>query len=128
MDDLAHARTRLNELLDEAIERDALAALNAVGDIEDDLGDHRRNAVRAAAGSHTWAQIGEALGVSRQAAHHKFAKEWAHTVKAEVKVEHRAFKDALRRGDRAAAKEAKRSRDALIDEVKSAGRRQRKRG
>jgi hypothetical protein len=128
MDDLTQTRTRLNELLDEAIEHNPLAGLNAVGDIEEDLVDHRRNAVRAAAGRHTWAEIGEALGVSRQAAHHKFAKEWAHTVKAEVKAEHRAFKDAMRRGDRAAAKEAKRTRDALIDEVKSAGRRQRERG
>jgi hypothetical protein len=128
MDDLAQARTRLNELLDETIEGDALAALEAVGDIEDDLADHRRKAVRAAAATHTWAEIGDALGVSRQAAHHKFAKEWARTVKAEVKSEHRAFKDAVRSGDRAAAKKAKRSRDALIKEVRRAGRGQRGRG
>ena len=128
MDELTKARTDLNKLLGETIERDALAVLDAIGDIEDDLGGHRRKAVRAAAGTHTWAEIGEALGVSRQAAHHKFAKEWARTVKAEVKAEHRAFKNAVRKGDRAAAKEAKRSRDALVEEVKSAGRGHRKRG
>jgi hypothetical protein len=128
MDDFAQARTRLNQLLGDTVQRDPLAALNAVGEVERDLTDHRRNAVRAAAVDHTWAEIGGALGVSRQAAHHKFAKEWADTVKREVKAEHRAHKAALRSGDHAAAETARRSRDALIEEIKSAGRAQRKRG
>jgi hypothetical protein len=128
MDDLAQARTGLNELLGDAVQRDPLAALNAVGDIDRDLADHRRSAVRAAAAHHTWAEIGEALGVSRQAAHHKFARDWADTVKREVKAEHRAHKAALRSGDHAAAETARRSRDALIEEIKSAGRANRKRG
>jgi septal ring-binding cell division protein DamX len=128
MDDLTQARTNLNQALDEALERDALVALRAVGEIEDELAEHRRSAVRAAAGDHTWAEIGEALGVSRQAAHHKFAKDWAATLKREVKAEHRAHKAALRSGDQAAAARAKQSRDALVDEVKRAGRANRKRG
>jgi hypothetical protein len=128
MDDLTQARTNLNQALDEALERDALVALRAVGEIEDELAEHRRSAVRAAAGDHTWAEIGEALGVSRQAAHHKFAKEWAQTIKSELKTELRANKAALRSGNRAAAAKAKRSRDALIAEVKKGARAQRKRG
>jgi hypothetical protein len=128
MDDLAQARTNLKQALDETLERDALAALRAVGNIEHDLAEHRRSAVRAAAGSHTWAEIGAALGVSRQAAHHKFAKEWAETLKREVKAEHRAHKAALRGGDQAAAARAKRSRDALVEEVKRGGRARRNRG
>ena len=128
MDDLTQARTNLKQALEETLERDALAALRAVGDIEDDLAGHRRSAVRAAAGNHTWAEIGKALGVSRQAAHHKFAKEWAETLRSEVKAEHRAHKAALRSGDQAAAARAKRSRDALVEEVKRAGRAKRKRG
>jgi hypothetical protein len=128
MDELTRARTHLNQLLGETLDRDAIAALGVIGDIENDLAEHRRNAVRAAAGRHTWAEIGEALGVSRQAAHHKFAKEWARTVKGDVKAAHRAHKEALRRGDRAAATATKRSRDELIAEIKSAGRSQRKRG
>jgi septal ring-binding cell division protein DamX len=128
MDDLSQTRARLDQLLSETVDRDALAALTAIGEIEHDLADNRRNAVRAAAGRHTWAEIGAALGVSRQAAHHKFAREWADTVKREVKAEHRAHKAALRSGDHAAAEKAKRSRDALIAEIKSAGRGQRKRG
>jgi hypothetical protein len=128
MDDLRQARTNLNQALDEALERDALAALRAVGEIEEELAERRRSAVRAAAGDHTWAEIGEALGVSRQAAHHKFAKDWAETLKREVKAEHRAHQAALRSGDQAAAARAKQSRDALVDEVKRAGRANRKRG
>ena len=128
MDDLTQARTNLKQALDEALERDVLAALRAVGDIEDDLAEQRRSAVRAAAGSHTWAEIGEALGVSRQAAHHKFAKDWANALKSEIKAEHRAHKAAMRSGDRAAAAKARQSRDALVDEVKRSGRAQRKRG
>ena len=128
MDELTQARTNLKQALDGALERDALAAQKAVGDIEDDLADHRRSAVRAAAGNHTWAEIGEALGVSRQAAHHKFAKEWASKLKSEIKAEHHAHKAALRSGDRAAATKAKQSRDALVEEVKRGGRAQRKRG
>jgi hypothetical protein len=126
MDNLTQARMRLNQLLGEELERDALAALKAVGDIGRDLDDHRRDAVRAAAGSHTWAEIGEALGVSRQAAHHKFAKEWAEAIKSEVKAKHRAHKEAMRTGHSAAAEAARRSRDELIDEIKSSRRAQRK--
>ena len=128
MDDLTRARTNLNQALGEALEGDALAALRAVGEIEDELAEHRRSAVRAAAGDHTWAEIGEALGVSRQAAHHKFAKDWAETLKREVKAEHRAHKAALRRGDRAAAARAHQSRDELIAEIKRSARANRKRG
>jgi putative aminopeptidase FrvX len=122
MDELTDTRTRLNRLLGDAIEHDALAALRAVGGIQSELADHQRAAVRAAAGRHTWGEIGEALGVSRQAAHHKFAKEWAQALKDELKTEHRTHKAALRRGDHTAAAEAKRSRDALIAEAKAAGR------
>jgi hypothetical protein len=127
MDELTDTRTRLNRLLGDAIEQDALAALRAVGGIQSDLSDHQRTAVRAAAGRHSWGEIGAALGVSRQAAHHKFAKEWAQALKDELKTQHRAHKTAMRSGDHAAAAEAKRSRDALIAEAKAAGRAHKKR-
>ena len=108
--------------------RDALSALKAVGAVERDLEGHRRTGVRAAAGEHTWAEIGEALGVSRQAAHRKFAKEWASTVKSQVKAEARTYKAARRSGDRAAAETGKRSLDELVAEVKRSARAQRGRG
>jgi hypothetical protein len=72
---------------------------------------------------HTWSEIGAALGVSRQAAHQKFAREWAETLKNELKGEVRAFKAAMRDGDARGAGEAERKRDALIAELKGAGRR-----
>jgi hypothetical protein len=128
MDDLAQARTQLNQVLDEAVERAPLAAIEAVGATERDLAEHRRKAVRAASGRHTWAEIGEAMGVSRQAAHHKYAKEWAKTIKSELKAELRAHKEAMRAGNREAAARAKESRNALIAEVKSARRSRGRRG
>jgi hypothetical protein len=125
MDDLTRTRTELNRLLEGALKSDPLTALRAVGELEQDLAVHQRDAVRAAVSQHTWAEIGLALGVSRQAAHHKFAREWAETLKGELKAEVRAEKTARRRGDRAAAATAGESRDALIAEFKRGGREQR---
>ena len=79
--------------------------------------------MRGAVQRHTWAEIGAALGVSRQAAHQKFAKEWAATLTDELKGEVRAFKTAMREGDARAAGEAGRKRDALVAELKGASRR-----
>jgi len=140
MDDLTDTRETLNRRLDEAIADDPLDALTEIGAVQRDIATRRREAVRAAVSNHTWAEIGEALGVSRQAAHRKFAKEWsipkrevkavakewATTLRDEIEVEHKAMKTATREGDntRAAAAEAK--RDALSAEVSDAGRRRRK--
>jgi hypothetical protein len=125
MDDLTRARTELNGLLEDAKKSDPLTALRAVGELEQDLAGHQRDAVRAAVSQHTWAEIGSALGVSRQAAHHKFARQWAEALKGELKAEVRAEKTARRRGDHAAAASAGQSRDALIAEFKRGGRAQR---
>ena len=60
--------------------------------------------MRVAVQRHTWAEIGAALGVSRQAAHQKFAKEWAETLKDELKAEQRDVQDrACATGDADAA-------------------------
>jgi hypothetical protein len=126
MDDLTRTRSELSRQLDEALETDPLEALRAVGQLEQDVAAHQRKAVRAAARRHTWAEIGEALGVSRQAAHHKYAKLWARSLKSELKAEVHAQKTARARGDHAAAESAERSRDALIEELKQAAKAQRK--
>ena len=127
MDDLTSTRAQLNRLLDDALEDDPLEALKAVGELERDVAERQRKAVRAAAARHTWAEIGSALGVSRQAAHHKFAKQWAEAVKDELKAEVRAQKAARKRGDHAAASSAEQSRDGLIAEFKQSARAQRRR-
>jgi hypothetical protein len=127
MDDVARTRAQLIGLLDDALETDPLAVLRTVGQLEQDVAAEQRKAVRAAARRHTWAEIGEALGVSRQAAHHKFAKQWARTMKSELKAKVHAQKTARARGDHAAAENAERSRDALIEELRQAAKAQRKR-
>jgi hypothetical protein len=58
----------------------------------------------------------------------EFAKEWASTVKSQVKAEARTYKAARRSGDRAAAERAKRSLDELVADVKRSARAQRGRG
>jgi hypothetical protein len=61
-------------------------------------------------------------------AHHRFAKEWAKSIKSELKAEHRAHVEAMRAGNREAAALGKESRDALVAEMKTARRSGRKRG
>jgi hypothetical protein len=122
MDDLDTTREQLNRQLDEVVAADPLAALSAIGAVQRDIGLRRGAAVRVAVQRHTWGEIGAALGVTKQAAHQKFAREWAETLKGELKDEVRAFKIAMRAGDATAAGEAERKRDALIAELRGAGR------
>ena len=123
MNDLDDARALLNQRLDDVTAADPLAALSAIGDVQRDLAVRQGAAVRIAVQRHTWGEIGSALGVSRQAAHQKFGKEWARTLQDELKGELRAFKTAMRAGDAYAAGVAERRRDALIAELEGASRR-----
>src|SRR5436305_14434990 len=107
MDDFTITINRLDDHLSGAIAADPLDALSLIGAVQEDLDGHRRDAVRAAAGAHSWAQIGEALGVSRQAAHQRFAKEWASELKEELKAEQKTYKAALKQGDLRHAADAK---------------------
>jgi len=123
MDDFSTTINRLDDHLTEAIAADPLDALTLISAVQLDVDEHRRDAVRAAVPKHSWAEIGEALGVSRQAAHQKFAKEWAHTLKEELKVEQKTFKTAMKKGELRDAADAKDRLDAVIGEFKQANRR-----
>jgi hypothetical protein len=122
MDDLTAVREQLNHHLREATAADPLQALTAIDAVQHDVADHQRTAVRAAARKHSWNEIGDALGVSKQAAHQKFAKEWASELKEELKAEARTFKQARKAGAKKDATAAKAKLDAVIDEFKTAGR------
>jgi predicted component of type VI protein secretion system len=125
MDDLTTTLNRLDDHLSEAIAADPLEALTVISAVQRDVDDHQRKAVRAAVPRHSWTEIGEALGVSKQAAHQKFAKPWADELKSEIKAEARTFKTAMRKGELRLAADAKDKLDAVIDEFKDAGGRRR---
>ena len=123
MDELEQTRTALNRRIDEIATTEPLAALAAIGGVQRDMAARQGTAVRVAVQNHSWAEIGEALGVSKQAAHQKFAKEWAETLKGEIKSEHRTLKATLREGPPEAATTSRARLDALVAELKNAGRR-----
>ena len=119
MDDLSDTRRQLDRQLEKAVSADPLGALTAIGRIQRDLANRQQDAVRAAVPQHSWAEIGEALGVSKQAAHYRFTKRW----EQEFKAEHKAMKQAKRAGGREKAAEVRAKRDALVEELKAASRR-----
>jgi hypothetical protein len=121
MDDITNIINRLDDHLGEAIAADPLEALSVIGTVQRDIAAHQRSAVRAAAQHHSWTEIGEALGVSKQAAHQKFAKEWAADLKNELKAEVKTFKTAMKKGELRKAADAKDKLDAVIGEFKGVG-------
>ena len=120
MDDIRSTIERLILQLEDAVETDAIAALRVIGDVHRDVGELQRDAVRVAAGTASWARIGAALGVSKQAAHQRFAKEWADQLKGELKAEATKVKTASKRGDFVAAAQAQGRLESLVEEFRAA--------
>ena len=121
--DFATIINRLDDHLEDAIAADPLGALTLIGTVQRDVEDHQRHAVRAAVQHHSWTEIGDALGVSKQAAHQKFAKPWANELKEELKAEAKTFKTLMKKGDLREAADAKDKLDAVIGEFKNANTR-----
>lgn len=128
MDHLTRTWNDLARDLDRFVGSDPLPALRLLATIERDIAERQRTAVRAAATTHSWTDIGAALGVSRQAAHQRYAKEWRDAIKADLKTEHRRMKTAQKQGEAAEAESARVRRDAVIDEVERMARANRRRG
>ena len=73
-------RTKLLETLNielrQYIAEDSLAALSLITELKRALSEREREAVFLALEQHSWREVGEALGVSKQAAFQRFGKEW----------------------------------------------------
>lgn len=85
MKTMSTATMALDAELEGAIAADPLDALAAITQIRTLVSDREREAVRRALDDHTWAEVGKALGVSKQAAFQRFGKEWVTQAKAEIK-------------------------------------------
>ena len=71
--------TRFN-VLDAELRRrtaeDPLEALAAIADLRRAVHEREREAVFRALENHSWREVGEALGVSKQAAFQRFGRDW----------------------------------------------------
>jgi hypothetical protein len=115
---IADTCSTLEQQLSSEIARDPLQALSAIDQARRIIDLQQRQAVRAAVQHHSWAEIGEAMGVTKQAAHQKFARAWVDELKAEVKATSTIAKIARRQGDHERAATAKARVDDLIAEIK----------
>jgi FixJ family two-component response regulator len=76
--------TSIDTKLREATTKDPLTVLADIAAIRATLAEREHDAVRSAIEQHTWREIGEALGVSKQAVFQRFGREWVTTRKASM--------------------------------------------
>lgn len=98
MDDLAEMAS-LNAHLERRIEEDPLAALAAITVVKRAVQQHERAAVFRALETHSWREVGEALGVSKQAAFQRFGRDWVREAHATLPASalERTIRDRLAR-------------------------------
>lgn len=80
----SEAATALDAELRQLLADDPLAALSAITQLRSEIAQREREAVMRALETHTWREVGEALGVSKQAAFQRFGMEWALATKARL--------------------------------------------
>lgn len=91
MNDTERARATVDEFLQRGTQT-PLRVVELTAALQQELDIQQRDAVRAAAEAHSWAEIGAALGVSRQAAHRKYVTAVADELKADYARMKRARK------------------------------------
>jgi len=115
MDTFGAAQRLVDEHLEELSRVDPLEAIRRSTTLLKQIEDHQHEAVRAAVATHTWTEIGSALGVSKQAAHQRYVRSLA----ARLETTHRSAKSALRAGEPAAAERASVEAHAVATELRS---------
>ena len=66
------------------ISDDPLRAVSAITELRHAIQEHERDAVFRALQTHSWREVGEALGVSKQAAFQRFGRDWVRMAHASV--------------------------------------------
>jgi len=118
MDEYAKALSTIEERISELTMLSPLDALSSAATLQQQADTLLQRAVESAIGTHSWAEIGAALGISKQAAHQKYVKSVAESL-----VEHRrAEKRARKAGDAAAREAAKATQAAVAAQLRSAPR------
>jgi AcrR family transcriptional regulator len=84
MDRVTQATTTLDRQLREVVATDPLDALVAITTARDVIAACEREAVFSALEQHTLREVGEALGVSKQAVFQRFGKEWVESTRARM--------------------------------------------
>jgi hypothetical protein len=82
--DTLQALPALTEELAQRIDQDPLGALAVMTALRRTIGEREREAVFRALETHSWREVGEALGVSKQAAFQRFGVEWAELTRARL--------------------------------------------
>lgn len=85
----------LDRALQNAIAADPLAAIVGITELRTLVASREREAVMSALETHTWREVGAALGVSKQAAFQRFGKEWA--VSTRARMPKRRWRETARR-------------------------------
>lgn len=91
--------TALDAELRQHIGDDPLEALSAITVLRRSIQDREREAVFRALEKHSWREVGEALGVTKQAAFQRFGREWVQVAHATLPPStlERTIKDRLSR-------------------------------
>jgi len=84
MNPITQTTDALDQQLGEAVATDPLAALAAVNTVRTVVAQREREAVMAALVDHTFREIGDVLGVSKQAVFQRFGKDWVVASKAQM--------------------------------------------